>query len=88
MEELSECISAGNSTEQEVDVRQLVEALNTFLRSLPSEKRRILVRRYWYLSPVKEIARDFNMSESSVKIILQRTRIKLKNFLEKEGIVI
>ncbi len=88
LEELSKCTSAGNSTEQEVEVRQLAEALNTFLRSLPSEKRRILVRRYWYLSPVKEIAGDFNMSESSVKTILHRSRIKLKHFLEKEGIVI
>lgn len=88
LEELGECISAGNRTEQEVEERQLVEVLNTFLRSLPSEKRRILVRRYWYLSPVKEIAKDFAMSESSVKTILHRTRIKLKHFLEKEGIVV
>ena len=88
LEELSECISDGNRTEQEIDVRLLVESLNTFLRNLPAEKRRILVRRYWYLSPVSEIARDFEMSESSVKTILHRTRIKLKHFLEKEGIVI
>lgn len=88
LEELSECLSVGNSTEQEVEVRQLAEALNTFLRSLPSDKRRILVRRYWYLSPVKEIAMDFGMSESGVKTILHRTRIKLKHFLEKEGIVV
>ena len=88
LDELSECISAGNSTEQEIDEWLLVETLNTFLRSLPSEKRQILVRRYWYLSPVKEIAVDFNMSENSVKTILHRSRIKLKHFLEKEGIVI
>ncbi len=88
LEELSECISAGNSTEQEIDARLLVESLNTFLRSIPSQKRRILVRRYWFLSPINEIARDFEMSESSVKTILHRTRIKLKHFLEKEGIVI
>ena len=67
LEELSECISTGNSTEQEVDERMLVEALNTFLRSLSPQKRQILVRRYWYLSSVKEIAMDFNVSESSVK---------------------
>ena len=88
LEELSECISDGNRTEQEIDVHLLVESLNTFLRNLPAEKRRILVRRYWYLSPVSEIARDFEMSESGVKTILHRTRIKLKQFLEKEGIVI
>ena len=88
LEELSECISDGNRTEQEIDARLLVESLNTFLRNLPAEKRRILVRRYWYLSPVSEIARDFEMSEGGVKTILYRTRIKLKQFLEKEGIVI
>ena len=88
LEELSECLSVGNSTEQEVEVRQLAEALNTFLRSLSPEKRQVLVRRYWYLSPVKEIAMDFGMSESGVKTILHRTRIKLKHFLEKEGIVV
>ena len=88
LEELGECISAGNRTEQEIDAQLLVEALSRFLRNLSTEKRQILVRRYWYLSPVKEIARDFEMSESSVKTILHRTRIKLKHFLEKEGIVI
>lgn len=88
LEELNDCIPAVNSTEQAVADRRLVEILNIFLRSLPSEKRQIFVRRYWYLSSVAEIAKDFGMSESNVKTILFRTRNKLKQVLEREGIVL
>ena len=88
LDELSECLPAMGSTEQAVDDRLLVEVLNGFLRSLPAEKRQIFVRRYWYLSSVSEIAEDFGISESNVKVTLLRTRNKLKRVLEKEGIVL
>jgi RNA polymerase sigma-70 factor (ECF subfamily) len=44
------------------------------------------MRRYWYLSPIKEIAADFSLSESKVKMSLLRSRNELKLLLEKEGI--
>jgi DNA-directed RNA polymerase specialized sigma24 family protein len=37
------------------------------------------------MSPVAEIAHDFGMKQSSVTMLLLRTRKKLQNFLEKEG---
>ncbi|MBO5071055.1 MAG: sigma-70 family RNA polymerase sigma factor [Roseburia sp.] len=86
LEELAECVPAPNNTEQAVTDKMLVSILNEFLATLPAEKRKIFVRRYWYLSPVVEIAKDFSLSESNVKIILHRTRAKLKHVLEKEGI--
>lgn len=52
------------------------------------EKRQIFVRRYWYLSSISEIAKDFAISEGNIKIILFRTRNKLKKVLEKEGIIL
>jgi RNA polymerase sigma-70 factor (ECF subfamily) len=58
------------------------------LRGLPDEKRRIFVRRYWYLSPISEIAADFSVSEGKVKMTLMRLREKLREALEKEGIYI
>ncbi len=88
LEELSECVPASDNTEQSVTEKMLVESLNAFLESMPSEKRQILVRRYWYFSPISEIASDFSISESKVKSILHRVRNKLKLFLEKEGIVL
>lgn len=88
LEELNECLTYGNSTEQAVDEMLLVEKLNAFLRSLPAKKRQVMVRRYWYLSPIHEIANDFGMSESGVKTLLHRTRNELKQILEREGIVL
>lgn len=88
LDELNECLPAMDSTEQAVNDRLLVEVLNGFLRSLPAEKRQMFVRRYWYLSSVSEIAKDYDISESNVKVILLRIRSKLKKVLEKEGIVL
>ena len=64
----------------------LRDAINGFLRTLPCEKRRIFIRRYWYLSPISEIAEDMSISDGKVKMILLRTRKELKKKLEKEGI--
>ena len=86
LDELQECIPAAESTDQIVDDIVLVDLLNRFLASMPAEKRRIFMRRYWYLSPITEIATDFSVSESKVKMSLLRSRNELKLLLEKEGI--
>ena len=86
LDELQECVSASNHTEQVVEEKMLVEVLNRFLRELPKEKRMIFLRRYWYMSSIKEIAKDYELSEGKVKMTLFRIRNKLKQVLEKEGI--
>ena len=88
LDELLECVPATSSTEQAVEEKILVEVLNCFLDDLPEEKMKIFMRRYWYMSSIKEIADDFEMSESKVKMILSRNRNKLKQILEKEGITL
>ncbi len=64
----------------------LKEAINAFVASLPKETRIIFVRRYWYMSSVKDIAKDYGLPEGTVKSILSRTRKRFKAHLEKEGI--
>ena len=86
LDELQECIPATENTDQIVDDIVLVDLLNRFLASMPTEKRRIFMRLYWYLSPITEIATDFSVSESKVKMSLLRSRNELKLLLEKEGI--
>ena len=85
LEELAECIPSQSSTEQAVSDKLLVEAINRFLEELSLEKRKVFLQRYWYLHSVSEIAKEFSISESKVKMILLRVRGKLKQFLEKEG---
>ncbi len=88
LEELAECIPAANTTEQAVSDNLFTEILNRFLEELSLEKRKIFLQRYWYLCSITEIAEEFAISESKVKMILLRTRNKLKQVLEKEGITI
>lgn len=84
LEELQECIPGSDGDlSEDLAIR---DALNGFLGSLPREQRKVFLRRYWYLSPVKEIAADYGISESKVKMILLRTREKLGAHLESEGI--
>ena len=85
LEELEECIPDKCDVERQMEQSALTGLLNEFLASLPVDTRRIFMRRYWYLSPVKEIASDFGISESKVKMQLLRARKKLKTKLEREG---
>lgn len=88
LEELSECLPAANHVEQIIDDMALAQLLNSFLATLPTDARKIFMRRYWYLNSVKEIAEIFSISESNVKTTLFRARNKLKLLLEKEGVAI
>lgn len=85
-EELKECISATETVEQIVDEIHFADTLNSFLASLPKQKRIIFLRRYWYMNSIKEICTDFGMSESKVKMLLLRVRNDFRAYLEKEGI--
>lgn len=86
LEELGDCISGADHGQQLPDELTLAETVNRFLGGLPPQTRRIFLRRYWYFSPIQEIAADFALGESRVKMTLLRTRRKLRDYLEKEGI--
>ncbi len=87
LEELQDCISGTDNTEQIIDDLVLAEIFNRFLGTLTPEQRKIFMRRYWYLCPIKEIAAGLGMGESKVKMSLLRSRNELKKLLEKEGIL-
>lgn len=83
--ELDECVPSFENVEQAVDEIALANAVNRFLASLPRTKRIVFMRRYWYLSPIKEIAEEYGMNENKVKSMLFRTRNELKGFLQEAG---
>ena len=88
LEELENCLPDRKTTEELVEERLLAELLNQFLAGLPGQNRRIFLWRYWYMGSVKEISELEGVSESKVKMILMRTRSKLKCFLEQEGVAV
>lgn len=85
LEELGECVSGYASVEGEIQRRELIQLLQTFLNNLPTIQRDIFLCRYWYLKPVKTIAGEFGFSETKVSSMLYHMRKKLRTYLEKEG---
>ena len=88
LSELSDCVPAPGGVEEAVEERVLVDAIEMFLYGLTEQRRNLFIRRYWYLTPIKEIARIYGMSESKVTSMLFRMRRELKEHLENEGIVL
>lgn len=88
LSELEDCLSSGNPVEESVDQLILTKAIESYLLGQSRQRRMVFLRRYWYLSPIDEIAADFSMSRSKTTSLLFRMRKELKLHLEKEGILI
>lgn len=86
LEELEDCIVSEHTIDNALTDKEIMSVLNRFLADLPIQTRKIFMRRYWYLSSVREIARDFHMTENHIRTILFRARQKLKIMLEQEDI--
>lgn len=89
LDELAECIPDPNADVEKIsEDSELRDAINSFLGTLSEDNRKIFVRRYWYAGSVEEIASDYGFGKSKVKMSLSRTREKLKEHLESEGIAL
>lgn len=86
LEELKDCIPAGNSEAEYLENRALTELLNRFLTGLSEKNRQVFLLRYWYLCSIRQIGNKLGLSESNVKMTLLRTRRQLREQLEKEGV--
>ena len=84
-QEMEVCIPDA-SRDRELEDRELGRILDAFLRTLTPENRMVFLRRYWYVDTIGEIAARYGISESAVQMRLNRTRTKLAEYLEKEGI--
>ena len=78
-------ISCKVSIDDVVDGHLLANAIENFLRELPTYDRHVFIGRYYFCDPLRDIADYCGGSESKVKSTLYRTRKKLKVYLEKEG---
>lgn len=83
--ELEMCIP-DNRRAAQLEGEEIGQALSRFLMAQDQESRLIFLRRYWFAESTQEIALRYGITQSKVKTRLHRTRAKLREFLEKEGI--
>lgn len=84
--ELSDCVPAPDNVAKTVEGKELTEMIDSFLDTLGREKKVMFLMRYWNFSPVSEIAKRLGIGESKVRVTLMRTREKLREYLEGEGV--
>ena len=85
LEELEDCVAGVQNVELEYARKEVIKAYIKFLDKLPVTERRVFLCRYWYVESIEAIADKFGFSQSRVKTMLYRTRIKLRRQLAEEG---
>lgn len=85
LEELGECISSDGSPETTVSVKELERTITAFLKNEPVVRRKVFLRRYFYMEEIPAIAHRYDLTENNVRMMLSRTRQKLKKYLTQEG---
>ena len=73
--------SAADEAERMEERRRVREAVD----SLPERDREIFLRHYYYAQTVTEISDATGVNAATVKTVLRRGRVKLKEALTKEG---
>ena len=70
--------------ENSLNENEISEYINEFLKTLSKVKPDSLHKEILVSESIKEIADNYNLSQSKVKTSLHRTRKKLRDFLERK----
>lgn len=87
LHELEDCVSGVGDVESALFRKEAVAAFNDFLGTLSQEERRVFLRRYFAMEPLADIGKRYGFSESKVKSMLHRTRSRLREKLNEEGLL-
>ena len=85
LDELEDCVSHPGSVEDEVITKETISLINKYLGSLSEKQRNIFLARYYFVYTIREIADASGKSEEYIRLVLSRTRKKLKKRLEEGG---
>lgn len=87
--EMDECIpDRKNDMETLWEAREIGRVLNNFLKSLDDRNCAIFLARYYYSYSIDELALQYSLSARQVKYLLSKTRNALRDYFEREGVVI
>ena len=86
LDELCDLSIGKNNVERLAEQHEILDAINDFLGSIPTKKRKVLVLRFWHCCSAADISQIVGISEKNVSNILIRERKKMIEYLKKRGI--
>ena len=84
--ELAASLPEADTPHGQAEAEELGRAISRFLRVQKESARVVFLRRYWYADSVEQAAAHMGWSISKTKTVLYRTRNRLREFLEQEGL--
>ena len=87
--ELEECVpSYADDPQQALEAAELGALVERWLAALRVEERRLFLRRYWNGESLKDLAEEAKLPPALLAQRLRRLRLKLKDYLKKEGVTL
>ena len=87
LSELQDCIPAPQDLEASTD-DTVNSAIYDFLSTQNLTTRALFIQRYFYMESISVLSKKFGLKESNISTKLNRTRLKLKQYLEREGVTL
>ena len=84
--ELAAALSPEDGPHRQAEAAELGRAISRFLEGQEEPVRTVFLRRYWYADSVEQAARHMGWTVSRTKTVLFRTRGRLREYLEQEGL--
>lgn len=84
-EELDELVSSSFSVEEQYDMKEVIRAINEFLRGLSRENQMLFIRRYWYMDSYAALSEITGMSEAAIRKRLSRIRTEMVHSVKNSG---
>ncbi len=86
LEEVEGVFAAAGSPEEHLSAKETGQLINQFLSALDRQSRVLFTRRYYLGQSPAQIAKELHLTNHYVSVRINRTREKLKAFLQKEGV--
>ncbi len=87
LSELQDCIPSSQDVEASTD-DTVNSAIHAFLLKQDVTTRTLFIQRYFCMESISSLSKKFGLKESNISTKLNRTRLKLRQYLEKEGVVL
>ena len=84
--ELEDCVSAPQNVEHTVENEEIARCIERWLRTLDAENRDLFLQRYWFGTPLQQLAKERGRNGNQLAQRLYRLRQGLRAALEEEGV--
>lgn len=88
MDDLYDTLQSTESIEATLEAEEIGRLISDYVRGLSKQNRYIFVGRYYMSDSIEQIARELNITASSVYKALDRIKVGLKNHLERNGVIV